>query len=146
MSGAHLEALRGVDDLYERVVGSPDAWTDAALEEWGVEAFAGAEPPSRATAREVRRCLRAARRLRDFWLEPPAGVPSDAGDWRTRVDLALGVRAWRPVLAIAQAGLREAPSEELFEETKRRFREVHGVPWMEGVTFIEWTEQTEPGR
>jgi len=140
VSGVHLEFLRRVDDLYERVVGSPDAWTDAALEEWGVEIFAGAETPSRDTAREVRRCLRAAKRLRDFWLAPPEGVPSDLGDWRTRVDLALGIRAWRPVLGVAQVGLREAPSEELFEETKQRFREVHGVPWMEGLTLAEWME------
>ncbi len=96
-------------------------------------------------AREVRRCLRAARQLRDFWLEPPSGVPSDAGDWRTRVDLALGIRAWRPLLAIAQAGLREAPSAELFAEAKARFREVHGERWMEGVSYEEWLDEMRWG-
>jgi hypothetical protein len=141
MSGAHLAALRLVDDLYERVVVAPEAWTDAALEEWGGEVFADGPPPSRETAREVRRCLRIAKRLRDFWLNPPDGVPSDAGDWRTRVDMAFGIRAWRPVLGIAQAGLREAPSSELYEEVKARFREVHGVPWMDGVSYADWAAE-----
>lgn len=137
MRGASL--LHRIDDLYERVVTSPEAWTDALLQEWAVDVFSDGEPPPRATAREVRRCVRAARRLRDFWLSPPEALPGDAGDWRTRVDLALGIRAWRPLLALAQAELSSAPSEELFEEVKARFREVHGGPWMEGVTFAEWS-------
>ncbi len=83
-----------------------------------------------------------ARRLREFWVEPPQGAPSDAGDWRTRVDVAFGARAWRPVLSIAQVGLRETPSEELFEEAKLRFREVNGAPWMDGVSYDEWAAES----
>lgn len=139
----HVAILSRVDDLYEGVVSSPEAWTDDALSEWGIDIFAEGRPPSRETGREVRRCLRMARRLREFWIDPPAGVPTDLGDWRTRVDLAFGPRAWRPVLAIAEAGLREAPSEELFEETRSRFRVVHGTPWMEGVSFDEWQSGRE---
>jgi hypothetical protein len=134
-----------VDDLYERVVTSPGSWTEAAFEEWAMEALGDGPPPSRETAREIRRCLRMSRKLRDFWAAPPPGVPSDAGDWRTRVDLALGIRAWRPVLAIAQVGLAESPTPELFEEAKVRFREVHGVPWMEGVSFDGWSEAEAAG-
>ena len=141
MSGRHLQVLRRVDDLYESVVTAPEAWTDGLFEEWGADVFSEGTPPSRETARELRRCLRMARRLREFWIDPPAGVPSDAGDWRTRVDVAFGVRAWRPVLGIAQVGLREGPSEELFEEAKLRFREVNGVPWMDGVSYDEWAAE-----
>ena len=144
MNGGHLEALQRVDDLYERVVLAPGSWNDEAFTDWIAEVFADGATPSRDLAREVRRCLRAARKLRDFWSDPPDGVPSDAGDWRTRVDLALGIRAWRPVLGIAQAGLREAPSVELFEETKSRFREVHGTPWMEGVSYADWRAAEAP--
>lgn len=137
MRGVSL--LHRVDDLYERVVTSPEAWTDNMLQEWASDVFSEGAPPPRETAREVRRCLRAARRLRDFWLRPPEALPGDAGDWRTRVDLALGIRAWRPLLALAQAELSSEPSEELFEEVKVRFPEVHGGPWMQGVTFAEWS-------
>ena len=90
MNGGHLEALQRVDDLYERVVLAPGSWSDEAFTDWIAEVFADCATPSRDLAREVRRCLRAARKLRDFWNDPPDGVPSDAGDWRTRVDLALG--------------------------------------------------------
>jgi hypothetical protein len=138
VSSGHLEILRRIDDLYRGAVSSPKAWTDEALAEWADEAFGAGAVPSKATAREVRRCVRAARRLREFWMDPPDRLPTDAGDWRTRVDLALGIRAWRPVLAVAQQGLDEAPSPEIFEEVKRRFREVHGQRWMEGVSFEEW--------
>ena len=109
MSGAYLAALAGVDTLYERVVNSPESWTDAMLTDWAEETLGGGSAPSRDLARELRRCVRAARKMRDFWLDPPPGVPSDAGEWRTRVDVALGIRAWRPLLGIAQAGLEAAP-------------------------------------
>jgi hypothetical protein len=138
VSGVYLAALGRVDSLYEQVVTTPQTWSDEMLAEWGSEMFVDGAAPSRELAREVRRCLRAARKLRDFWLEPPPGVPSDAGDWRTRVDVALGIRAWRPLLAITQAGLHDAPSEELFDEAKARFREVHGERWMEGVSYEQW--------
>ena len=144
MSGSYLRLLREADRLYQGVVTAPGSWSDDALEEWGVEAVTSGEPPSRDVARELRRCLRIARKLREFWLSPPEGLPSDAGDWRTRVDMALGIRAWRPLLAIAQAGLREDAGAELYEETKRRFREVHSVPWMEGVTYAEWRAGAAP--
>jgi hypothetical protein len=141
MNSRHLGLVAGAEMLYERVVTSPEAWNDGAFEEWTAEILSDGPAPSRDVAREIRRCVRAAVKLRGFWLAPPAGVPSDAGDWRTRVDLALGIRAWRPLLGIAQAGLAEAPSEEVFHETQRLFREVHAATWMDGVTFEVW--QTE---
>ena len=138
MSTPHLGLVQQVGSLYESVVTAPEGWNDAVVEEWAVDLIADGDSPSKPVAREIRRCVRAAVKLRDFWLEPQPHVPSDAGDWRTKVDVALGIQAWRPMLRIAQYGLEEAPTEELFEETRRLFREVHASPWMEGVTFEEW--------
>lgn len=138
MTTGELGAVARVYDLYQSVMSAPEAWTDDALEAWGHEAFSDGLPPTRDVAREVRRCLRVSRKLRDFWAEPPPGVPSDAGDWRSRVDVALGIRAWRPVLELAKTLLHEGPSVELFEEVKALFRVVEGGRWMEGVSFEEW--------
>ena len=132
----HLGLLHRVDDLYESVVVQPDRWTDDAFSEWAGEAVIGSVP-SKPIAREIRRCLRVAVKLRDFWMED-IPRPEDHGDWRTRIDLAMGPRAWRPSLAIAQIGLEEAPSEELFDEVRERFRVVYSDRWMEEVTFFEW--------
>ncbi len=132
----HLGLLHRVDDLYASVVMQPEYWTDDSFGEWAEEAVIGSVP-SKAITREIRRCLRVAVRLRDFWLED-VPRPDDHGDWRTRIDLAMGARAWRPSLAIAQAGLEEAPSEELFQEVRQRFRVVNSDRWMEEVTFSEW--------
>ncbi len=137
MSG-HLAVLSRVDQLYEGVVMTPRDWTDEILEGWAVEITAEMSQPSKSLMRELRRCLRMARKMRDFWIDPPKIVPSDAGDWRTRVDVVLGVRAWRPVLEIARDGLSTAPTEAIFEETRRRFREVHGDCWMEGFSYADW--------
>jgi hypothetical protein len=135
----HLGLVRRVDDLYESVVTHPERWTDDSFGEWAAEVVIGSVP-SKATAREIRRCLRVAVRLRDFWMVDEER-PDDHGDWRTRIDLAMGPRAWRPSLAIAQIGLEEAPTEELFEEVRERFRVVNSNRWMEEVTFYEWLAQ-----
>lgn len=132
----HLGLLRRVDDLYESVVTQPQSWTDDSFGEWAAEVVVGSVP-SKAVAREIRRCLRVAVRLRDFWTADEKR-PDDHGDWRTRIDLAMGPRAWRPSLSIAQIGLEEAPSEELFGEVRERFRVVNSDRWMEEVTFSDW--------
>ena len=138
MSIAYSALLERAEGLYQVVVTAPQDWGDAAFEEWALDIFSEGDPPPRPLAREVRRCIRAAVKLRSFWLDPATDVPSNAGDWRTRVDLALGIRAWRPLLAIALFGLDEAPTEHLFGETRRLFREVHAAPWAEGLTYAEW--------
>ena len=138
MSG-YLSIVEAVDGLYRGVVTDPTAWTDRAIEDWAADTIGGGSRPSRSLARELRRCMRAAVKMRDFWLDPPAGVPSDAGDWRTRVDVSLGIRAWRPPLEIAREGLETEGTQELYEEMTRRFREVHGDEWMDGLTFEDWS-------
>jgi hypothetical protein len=141
----HLALLRRVDELYESVVMYPDRWTEDGFTDWASEAATGAVP-SKPVAREIRRCLRTAIKLRDFWMRDEVR-PDDHGDWRTRVDLALGPRAWRPALDIALAGLGEAPSEALFTEVQNRFRVVYSDRWMEDLSFSEWlTEHTDEGR
>ncbi len=129
-----LGLLGAVDRLYEAVVTDPGAWTETAFADWANDvASSGLD---REQGRAIRRCLRTATRLRDFWMDSRAVVPTE--DWRTRVDVALGNRAWRPTLDLAMAGLESDPSEELFEDVKQRFRVVNNQPWMEHTTYEEW--------
>lgn len=123
--------------MYEQAVTSPHTWGEESAVEWGNDAFTSGAPP-REVVRQLRRAIRMSVKLADFWRDPPATVPDDGGEWRTRVDLALGPRAWRPVLEIARAALDRQPSEELFREVKDRFRVVNSEFWMEGVTYEEW--------
>ncbi len=132
----HLALVHRLDDLYRTAVTAPGTWTEDAAAEWANEAFV--EPPSREVARHVRAALRMSVKLAAFWRSPPDGVPDDAGDWSTRVDVAIGPRAWRPLLEVARAGLAERPDPDLFAEVKRRFRVVHSQHWMDGVGYEEW--------
>lgn len=132
-----LGLLRSVDRLYEAVVTDPEVWHQQAFADWAQDAAAGGLTKGQAKA--IRRCLRMAARLRDFWERGEAVVAAD--DWRTRVDVALGSRAWRPTLELARAGLDEAPSAELFAEVKERFRIVNSEYWMDGVAYEDWLEQ-----
>ncbi len=133
-----------MDDLYESVVTEPQLWGDAAFVDWAEEVFADAYGIGKAGAREVRRCLRAAGKLQAFWSVDGVTRPRDGGDWRTRVDIGLGISAWRPALAIAQIGLEQAPSEELFAEVKARFREVYSEVWMDGIDYETWLAEQSP--
>lgn len=135
----YLGLVGQCEDLYAGVCFEPGSWPDNSLADW-IESIAHSSTVDKDVARELRRVLRAAQRLREFWAEPAAGRPPDHGDWRTRVDIGLGVKAWRPLLAIARHGLEHAPSEELFEDVKSRFRVVSGEGWMEGVSYAEWLD------
>lgn len=136
---ATLALLRAVDRLYEEVVTDPQAWGPQAFADWGEEV--ASTGPTREQVRAVRRCVRAAERLRDFWAGGGAAVA--AHDWRTRVDVALGARAWRPGLELAQVGLETEPSPELFDEVQQRFRVVHSRPWLDGVDYETWRASRE---
>jgi len=133
----HSSLLAQCEDLYAGVCLDGEMWPDPALADW-LEGIAASMEVDRETGRELRRILRAAQKLRDFWLVPVPGRPPDHGDWKTRVDIGLGIRAWRPLLAIAQLGLARQPSQEGFEDVKERFRVVAGEHWMDGVSFEEW--------
>ena len=132
----YLGLLRYVDELYESVVMTPQRWTDQAYADWATD-VAAATLPTKPVARAIRRALRVAQKMQAFWSED-VERPDDHGDWKARVDLAQGPRAWRPTLEIARMGLDDAPSEELFFEVRERFRVVYSDRWMEEVTFTEW--------
>jgi hypothetical protein len=126
--------------LFEAVVTSPEEWGESRFGEWSEEIALDGEALDRETLRLVRRVLRAAARLRDFWSQHDASRPDDRGDWRTRVDISLGSRAWRPILELAGHGLDVDPTPELFEIYKERFAVVMSQRWMEGVGYDEWLE------
>lgn len=137
----YVGLLASVDLLYEGVVLQPEAWTDQALADWAEERSSEVGTLSPWVAREIRRVLRSARKLRDYWHDPDQVRPTDAGDWRTRVDLVMGPKAWRPCLDIARAGLEDCASADLYDEVKLRFRDALGERWMDGVSFEEWRDE-----
>jgi hypothetical protein len=134
---AYVSALRAIEYLYESVVMDPDRWNEQAFVDWAGETLGDLAELPREAAREVRRCLRAAQKLQAFWASA-AGTPADHDDWRSRVDIALGPRAWRPLLDLARAGLNDTPSEELFVEVQERFAVVNSERWMDGVDYEDW--------
>lgn len=136
-AATYLAALRAMEGLYESVVMDPEGWNEQAFADWAGEALVDAAELPRAALREIRRCLRAAQKLQAFWASPENTV-SDHDDWRSRVDIALGPRAWRPTLDLARIGLSEFPSEELFVEVQKRFAVVNSERWMDGIEFEEW--------
>lgn len=135
----YLSLIGRCEDLYAGVCFEPTAWPDAALADW-INGIAESGEVDRETAKALRRVLRSAQKLRKFWESPPEKLPPDHGDFRTRVDIAVGAAAWRPILAIARHGLDAAPDAQLFEQVKERFRVVTGERWMDGVSYEEWLE------
>ncbi len=135
----YLGLLAQCEALYMGVCSEPGAWPDSTLADW-INGIAESGETDRETARELRRVLRSSQKLRRFWGAPPDNLPPDHGDFRTKVDIAVGAAAWRPLLALARHGLADSPDPQLFDEVKERFRVVSGERWMEGVTFDEWLE------
>jgi hypothetical protein len=133
---SYVSVLAAVDRLYESVVTDPESWNEQSFGDWADDALHDAADLSKGAIREVRRCLRAAQKLRAFWAERAPDAAED--DWRSRVDVALGARAWRPALDLAMAGLAEDPSPELYAEVQLRFPVVHSDRWMEGIDYETW--------
>ena len=136
-SATFLSTLRSIEALYESVVDHPDNWGEQAFADWAGDTLVDAADLPKEAHREVRRALRAAQKLQRFWAGEHSAV-SDHGDWQSKVDIALGPRAWRPLLDLARVGLDGAPSEELFEQVKERFALVNSDRWMDGVNYDEW--------
>jgi hypothetical protein len=136
-SAQYLGALLSIESLYQAVVTDPEAWGEQAFADWASDAFNDTAGFPKDAIKQIRRSLRAAEKLRTFWAGGRS-VVSDHDDWRTRVDIALGLRAWRPLLDLARIGLEEAPDEELFEQVKERFAVVTSDRWMDGVSFEQW--------
>jgi hypothetical protein len=124
-----------IDDLYHDVVMNPERWGDEACAEWLEGVAVDTASVDRATARSLRRAVRIAGKLQTFWTSPDADRYRDEQSWETRVDLAVGIPAWRPGLEIAEADFANSPTQEGFDEVRRRFRVVNGTTWMEGIDY-----------
>ncbi|MBT8197241.1 MAG: hypothetical protein KJO84_01940 [Acidimicrobiia bacterium] len=126
---SHVRVVEALERLYESAVMAPETF-DVNV--------AGEDIFERVTDREVakraRRALRVSVKLARFW----DGNTTDEPDWLRRVDQASGAPAWRPLLEIAQLGLEESPSHEVFDLVKRLFPVVHYERWMDGMDFDEW--------
>jgi hypothetical protein len=141
-----LSLAYAIDDLYRDVVMEPERWGDGAYAEWLENAVLDAESVDKVTARSLRRAVRIAGKLQRFWSSPDATRYQGEASWETRVDLAVGIPAWRPGLELAERALEEAPSPDSFEEVRRRFRLVNGATWMEGVDYETWADATADRR
>lgn len=133
-----MSVLDEVDRLYERAVLVPETLSDQALTDWA-DAVAGAYHVDKESARYVRRCLNVSRKLAAFWSSRAVGR-DDPDDWRSRVDLALGVRAWRPQLDLAWRLLDTSRDEEAFDRVVELFRLVNNQPFLDGISFGDWSE------
>lgn len=127
-----------VDGLYRDVVTDPGRWTDDAYAEWLETISIDGLVIDRARARALRRAVRIAMKLQKFWVSPQADRYRDEASWEARVDLAVGVPAWRPGLELAELELEADPSPEAFTDVGLRFRVVNGAPWMDGIDYDEW--------
>ena len=125
-----------VEALYEAVVTDPGSWNEQMFVDWADSAVSDG-PVSKDEAKYVRRALRIAQKLRAFWADAP--VRPDLG-WESRVDLALGPKAWRPVLELAEAQLRSKRSEEAFTDVASLFPLVNGDEFLDGRSFDEWRD------
>lgn len=134
-----------VDALYRDVVMDPDRWGDEAYSEWMSLLAVDSSTIDRQAARSLRRAVRVATKLQRFWSSADAERYRAEESWETRVDLAVGIPAWRPALELAERDLEIAPSPEAYDDVKRRFRVVNGAPWMEGIEYEEWIMQAGGG-
>jgi len=128
--------LDSVDELYSGVVSEPGDWNDQRFDDWA-SSLGESSALDKTSSKYVRRVVTAARKLRTFWLSRPDGRE---GDWRSRVDAALGNRAWRPVLDLSMHELQRDPSYELFERTSDLFRSVNHEPFLDGLGYEAYLE------
>jgi len=130
-----------IDELYSSVSMDPARWNKATITEWA-EALAEGDAPTRDESRHIRRSLRIAQKMRQFWVDADESLRSEM-DWRARVDVAVGVPAWRPTLALAEIELQCTASEEAFDDVVARFRLVHNAPFAGGMGYGDWLASRE---
>ena len=127
-----------VDDLSRDVVMDPDRWSEEAYAEWMANLAIDPTSIDRRAARSLRRAVRIAAKLQRFWSSEEATRYSAEDSWEARVDLAIGIPAWRPPLELAEQELEASRSQEAFDDVRRRFRVVNATTWMEGVEYDTW--------
>ncbi len=133
-----MTILDDVDQLYEMSVVDPRSLNDQAISDWA-DSVAIDYGVDRVGAKYVRRCLNVSRKLAAFW-SARTPTASDPDDWRARVDLALGARAWRPQLELAQRLLENAPTEATYLRVAELFRLVNHEPFLDAMSFEAWHE------
>jgi len=133
--------LADVESLFAESVMVPEALTEQAITDW-FEGVAATSDLDKQTAKLLRRLVRTAQRLAVFWTSD-ARVSDASLGWRTRVDIAMGPRAWRPVLDLSQHLLEEQPDEKTFDEVADLFRIVNGEVWLEGISYREWLRESD---
>lgn len=128
--------VAAVESLYEAVVTDPTRWNEQMFVDW-VDAVDSDGSISTAEAKYIRRALRVAQKLRVFWLE--SQDRPDLG-WESKVDLAFGPKAWRPVLDLCETQLASARSEESFRDVVRLFPLVNSEEFLDGIDFDAWKQ------
>ena len=116
----------------------PERWNEPSFAEWLEGLSLEHESIDRERARQLRSAVRIAVKLQSFWSDADSEQRDAEPSWRARVDIAVGVPAWRPGLELAMVDLESTPSEERFDDVRRRFRVVNGSDWLEGESFEHW--------
>lgn len=132
--------LADVDGLFESAVMSPNDLTEQVISDW-FDGIASTNDLDKQTAKLLRRLVRTAQKLALFWVSDQRAAGREL-DWRTRVDIAMGPRAWRPVLDLGQHLLEVEPSEDMFDRVSDLFRVVNGDTWLEGMSYDAWLADT----
>jgi hypothetical protein len=133
-----MTVLDEIDQLYETAVTSPASVNDQMIQDWA-DGVAVSYQFDRLGAKYVRRCLNIARKLAVFWLGRTSAEDNPV-EWHSRVDLALGVRAWRPQLDLARHLLVIAPDHAIYDKTGELFRIVNNEPFLDGMSYEVWLE------
>lgn len=133
-----MTLLGDIDQLYEVAVTDPTSLHDQAVSDWA-ESVASNHEIDRVAAKYVRRCLGMSRRLASFWAVRP-DTAGDPDDWRSRVDIAFGIRAWRPQLDLAQHLLVGTATHDAYRHVVELFRLINGAPFLDGMSYDEWYE------
>ena len=128
------DRVQAVESLYEAVVMDPERWNEQMFIDW-TDSVDSDGSLSKVEAKSVRHALRTAQKLRTFWLDSP-----DRPDlaWVSKVDLALGPKAWRPVLELAKIQLHHSRCEDSFADVARLFPLVNSEDYLDGIGFDEW--------
>ena len=132
-----MTVLEDVDALYAGCATEPNRWTDQAFADWSESVLATADL-DKEVARYLRRIVNAARRIAAFWGSDD--TPTDADEWRSRVDIALGARAWRPQLDLALHLLDRDGDEASFTCAAELFPVVMHQPFLDGIDYATWRD------
>lgn len=142
ISSRTLGLLADLDGLFASVAMAPGEWDEYRFAEWAAEHIGSREPLANEPVRLVKKGIRRAQRLQDYW----SGRDGGPADWRQRVDEALGSTGWKPGLDLARWGLENDPTEELYDEYRLRFQAVEFQPPVEQFADFQQRAAASPGQ